>query len=67
MDTLESLVREVITESPVNRCADDGTTCVFCNSHYDYMAGFCGKPIVIHSPDCWLKRAEKVLSELKKD
>lgn len=59
---LTDLIREIVSDPPVNRCADDGTTCTFCCADYDYHAAMVGKPVVTHAPDCWLNRAAAILA-----
>lgn len=54
---LRELVREVIDLPPVNHCADDGDTCMFCAASWGYFPF----PPTKHSPDCWLARAQTAL------
>lgn len=62
-DTLKSLIEEILNDPPLNVCADDGVSCVFCGADCDYARACVGKPVVIHSPRCWLLRARKAITD----
>lgn len=57
IEVLRNLIKELLDDPPVNQCADDGNTCPFCAADYSYINPHFGKPVVTHSPDCWLVRA----------
>lgn len=57
VEVLRNLIKELLDDPPVNNCADNGTTCVFCEAYYSYINAHFGKPVVTHLPHCWLVRA----------
>jgi hypothetical protein len=66
VDALESLIREVLADEPKSECAENGQYCPFCYNQFGFrndgklMPGVYG---VVHSTDCWIERAKRLLAE----
>lgn len=57
------LLREVVEQEPMNHCADEGTSCIFCGAEWNNASMYRRDiPGIVHEEGCWILRAEKHLS-----
>lgn len=58
-ESIRSILREIVLDEPLNSCADDGISCMYCNGKLH--APIFGDHVFMHEKDCVLIRAREAL------